>query len=108
MRGLLSLSIALLSISCSPNISTDTKFVRRDGLRIGSDVDALLLDDALRRIDPEERKIYDRYAETAGFYFEGQTKRCIVIVVLRSDVLIHRPSPAFCYNKATNEFVGRL
>ncbi|GGB72760.1 hypothetical protein GCM10010833_29930 [Blastomonas aquatica] len=108
MRVCLSLTVALMAISCSSNSSADSKFVRLDDLRIGGDIDTVILDDALRRLDPEERKTYDRYDETAGFYFEGQTKHCIVIVVLRRGVLIHRPSPAFCYDKTTNKFLDRL
>lgn len=46
--------------------------------------------------------------EVAGFHFSGQTRHCIVVVSLRNDTINHRPSPTFCYDHTTNEFIERL
>ena len=83
-------------------------FVRNDEPRANADISQLLLRDALDRLEPAEREDLERSGNIAGFHFSAQTKHCLVIVNLRNDIINHRPSPTFCYDRKTNEFIERL
>ena len=72
------------------------------------DLESLLLNDALNRLSPKERKVFDEIGGVRGFIFHGQKLRCVVIVTVRQDVMMHMPDPAFCYRKKTNHYAGRL
>lgn len=108
MKLYVMLSLALAVAACSQPSVEELAFVRRDGGSSKSDPSQLFLDDALARLTPAERSDYERLGNLAGFLFTGQTRTCIVIVSLRTDVINHNPDPAFCYDKSTNKFVERL
>jgi len=72
------------------------------------DLESMLLNDALNRLSPEERKVFDKVGGVRGFIFHGQKLRCVVIVTVRQDVMKNIADPAFCYQKKTNHYAGRL
>ena len=72
------------------------------------DLDTMMLNDALTRLSPDERKLFGQTEEVRGFTFHGQKRRCVVIISSRRDIIKHAPDPAFCYHLKTNHYAGRL
>jgi hypothetical protein len=70
----------------------------------------VFFEDAISRLSDDEKKIFAETGEgkTRGFLFSGIQKTCIVLVTTKKDVLLHGPAPAFCYDRTSNEFVGRI
>ena len=67
-------------------------------------------DDALRRLSISERQRlgFQQPDDLMGFYFEGRSEACIVLLPRKRDVILHGAESAFCYEKATSNFVRRI
>ena len=67
-------------------------------------------DDALLRlsISEKQRLGFQQPSDLMGFYFEGQSEACIVLLPRKRNVILHGPNTTFCYDKATSNFVRRI
>lgn len=98
-RIIILVSMAVLSSCGSPKV--DPMFVTAGDP---------FFDDALKRLSqPEQRRLGFRTADDImGFYFEGRNEVCIVLLPRKRNVILHGPESAFCYHKATGDFIRRL
>jgi hypothetical protein len=94
------ISVSILTASCS-NPNDSNNFVKKGDV---------FFDDAYGRLSPLEHQELQRNGSenVRGFFFVGEHKSCIVIFSVRRGLVSHRPQPAYCYDRKTNQFIERL
>ena len=67
-------------------------------------------DDAASRLSPADKKRFgvERADQLEGFFFQGQSESCVVLLPRKRNIVLHGPDVAFCYDARNNEFKRRV